>query len=135
MRQASRAMASRTIIGSAVKLGALLRPGIKAGQRSKMHCRVPHPLERGGQVSFRAEPPPVPSLETSDEEKREFTLFEGGFFGNLFGPNPVAYVCQGTRTPADNQAPVLQDRVCTSPTGEKTPDGKPVTPCRFILTG
>src|SRR5262245_46658280 len=40
-------MASRTIICSSVKLWALIRPGIKAGQRSKIHCRVPHPLERG----------------------------------------------------------------------------------------
>ena len=47
MRQASRSMASRTIICSSVKLWALIRPGIKAGQRGKIHCRVPHPLERG----------------------------------------------------------------------------------------
>jgi hypothetical protein len=87
------------------------------------------------EVSLRAEPPPVPFFQPSDEEKRQFTLFEGGFFGNLFGPKPVAYVCQGTRTPADDQAPVLHDRVCTTPTNEKTPDGKPMTPCRFILTG
>ena len=86
-------------------------------------------------VSLRAEPPPVPFLAPSDEEQRHFTLFEGGFFGNLFRPYPVAYVCQGTRTPADDQDPVLHDRVCTRPTGEKTPDGKPLTPCRFILTG
>ena len=87
------------------------------------------------EVSLRAEPPPVPFFQPSDEEKRQFTLFEGGFFGNLFRPHPVAYVCQGTRTPGDDQDPVLSDRVCTRPTGEKTPDGKSVTPCRFILTG
>src|SRR5262245_2183070 len=87
------------------------------------------------EVSLRAEPPPVAFLEPSDEEKRQFTIFEGGFFGNLFRPHPVAYVCQGTRTPADDQDPVLQDRVCTRPTGEQTPDRKPLTLCRFILTG
>src|SRR4029450_4027865 len=47
MRQASRSMASRTIICSSVKLWALIRPGIKEGQRGKIHCCVPHPLERG----------------------------------------------------------------------------------------
>src|SRR5262245_38917150 len=47
MRQASRAMASSTIIGSSVRLWALIRPGIKEGQRGKIHCRVPPPLERG----------------------------------------------------------------------------------------
>jgi hypothetical protein len=87
------------------------------------------------EVSIRAEPPPVPFLVPSDEEKHHFTIFEGGFFGNLFRPHPVAYVCRGTRTPIDDQAPVLQDRVCTRPTNEKTPDGKPLTLCRFILTG
>ena len=87
------------------------------------------------EVSLRAEPPPVPFFQPSEEEKQRFPLFEGGFFGNLFGPHPVAYVCQGTRTPADDQEPVFQDRVCTRATEEKTPDGKPLTPCQFILTG
>jgi hypothetical protein len=86
-------------------------------------------------VSLRAEPPPVPFLQPSEEEKQRFPLFEGGFFGNLFGPQPVAYVCQGIRTPADDQEPVLQDRVCTRTTEEKTSDGEPLTRCQFILTG
>jgi site-specific recombinase XerD len=30
-----------------VKLWVLIRPGIKEGQQGKIHCRVPHPLERG----------------------------------------------------------------------------------------
>jgi len=87
------------------------------------------------EVSLRAEFPPVPFLQPSDEEKRHFTLFEGGFFGNLFRPHPVAYVCRGTRTSAEDHDPAFQDRVCTHPTGEHTPDGKPFTPCQFILTG
>lgn len=86
-------------------------------------------------VSLRAEPPPAPFFQPSAEEKRRFALFEGGFFGNLFLPHPVAYVCQGPRTAADDHAPVLSDRVCTRATEEKTPEGKPVTPCQFILTG
>src|SRR5262245_39519715 len=86
-------------------------------------------------VSLRAEPPPTPFFHPSEEEKRRFSLFEGGFFWNLFGPHPVAYVCQGIRTPADHQESVFQDRVCTMATKKKTPDGKPVTPCQFILTG
>jgi hypothetical protein len=87
------------------------------------------------EVSMRAEPPPVALFQASEEEKQRFSLFEGGFFGNLFRPNPVAYVCQGTRLPADDTAPVFQDRVCTQATGKKTPDGRPFTLCQFILTG
>ena len=40
-------MASRIIICSSVRLWALIQPGITEWQRSKIHCRVPHPLERG----------------------------------------------------------------------------------------
>jgi len=29
-----------------VKLWVLSQPGIKEGQQGKIHCRVPHPLER-----------------------------------------------------------------------------------------
>src|SRR5262245_17632053 len=47
MRRASRSTASKVIIGSSVRPWALIQPGIKEGHQSKMHCRVPHPLERG----------------------------------------------------------------------------------------
>src|SRR5262245_9546197 len=46
-------------------------------------------------VSMRATPPPVPALAVAADEQQTFTLFEGGFFGNLFTPEPVAYACQG----------------------------------------
>src|SRR5215510_16294322 len=47
MRLASRSTASKIIIGSSVRPWALIQPGIKEEQQSKIHCRVPHPLERG----------------------------------------------------------------------------------------
>src|SRR5262245_49023792 len=47
MRPASRSMVSKTIICSSVRPWALIWPGIKKGQRGKIHCRRPHPLERG----------------------------------------------------------------------------------------
>jgi hypothetical protein len=86
-------------------------------------------------VSMRATPPPVPGLEASDDEQQTFSIFEGGFFGNLFSPAPVAYTCRGERTPAQEGDPILQDRICTQETGATTADGKPITYCRFILTG
>src|SRR5262249_56450800 len=54
MRLASRSTASKIIIGSSVRPWALIQPGIKEGHQSKIHCRVPHPLERGLEVSMYA---------------------------------------------------------------------------------
>jgi hypothetical protein len=86
-------------------------------------------------VSMRATPPPVPALEASADEQQTFALFEGGFFGNLFAPTPVAYTCRGGRTPAQAEDPMFQDRVCTQETGATTVDGTPITYCRFLMTG
>src|SRR6185295_3704104 len=86
-------------------------------------------------VSLHADPMLVPFLEQTKEETRTFTILEGGFFGNLFSANPIAYVCSGTRTKIEAQDPVFRDRICTKATGETTLDGKPLTACQFILTG
>ena len=86
-------------------------------------------------VSMRAIAPPVSALEATDEEKKTFAIFEGGFFGNLFTSAPVAYTCQGERTRDQARDPILQDRVCTQETGVTTVDGKPFTFCRFVVTG
>ena len=77
----------------------------------------------------------VPELVASADEQQTFSIFEGGFFGNLFAPAPVAYTCRGMRSPAQARDPILQDRVCTQETGETTAAGPPVTVCRFLLTG
>jgi hypothetical protein len=86
-------------------------------------------------VSIRATPPPVPELETSPEERATFTIFEGGFFGNLFAPEPVAYTCVSAWTPAQARDPILQDRVCTQATDATAAADTPVTACRFLVTG
>jgi hypothetical protein len=86
-------------------------------------------------ISIRATDPPVPELEASSEERKTYPIAEGGFFGNLFLPQPVAYTCLGTRTPAQADDPILRDRVCTEVTGETTADDKPITRCRFVVTG
>jgi hypothetical protein len=86
-------------------------------------------------VSMRATPPPVPAFEADAAEQQTYTIFEGGFFGNLFTPEPVAYTCRGARTLVQGEDPILQDRVCTQETGVTTAAGTPVTACRFLLTG
>ena len=46
-------------------------------------------------ISIRATGVAVPELQASADEQQTYTIFEGGFFGNLFAPTPVAYTCQG----------------------------------------
>src|SRR5262245_9821510 len=48
-------MVSKTTIGLSVMLWVLPRPGIKGGQRDKIRCCGPHPLERGVQRSAHME--------------------------------------------------------------------------------
>lgn len=86
-------------------------------------------------ISLRATPPVVPGLAVSADEQHTFTIFEGGFFGNLFLPTPVAYTCQGDRTPAQEQELIVQERVCTHETGATTAHGTPITFCRLLVTG
>lgn len=87
------------------------------------------------EVSLHAKPGATPFLAQAKEETRTYSLSEGGFFGNLFSPHPVAYVCSGTRTKIEAQDPVFRDRLCTQAIGDRTSDGKPLTLCQFILTG
>jgi hypothetical protein len=86
-------------------------------------------------ISLRANPPVVPTLAVSDGEQQDFSIFEGGFFGNLFQLSPVAYTCRGDRTPDQARNPIFQSRVCTHETGSSTADGIPITPCHFLVTG
>jgi hypothetical protein len=87
------------------------------------------------EVSLHAKPGAAPFLAQTKEETRGYSLLEGGFFGNLFSPHPVAYVCTGTHTKLEAQDPVFRDRLCAKASGDSTRDGKPLTVCQFILTG
>lgn len=86
-------------------------------------------------ISLRATSPVVPALVVSEHEHQTFSIFEGGFFGNLFLPAPVAYTCRGDRTLAQARDPILKDRVCNQESGVTTADGTPMTFCHFLVTG
>ena len=86
-------------------------------------------------ISMRAFPPPTMTLTSTIEEVRNFTLYEGDFYGNIFQPFPVAYTCVGQRTYKENQDPILNLRICTRSTGIQHPSGYELTPCGFLLTG
>jgi len=86
-------------------------------------------------INMRASRSLGPTGATAAEESQTFSIFEGGFFGNLFLPHPVAYTCRGERTPAQAGDPIFQDRVCTQDTSTTKADGTPITACRFLLIG
>jgi hypothetical protein len=86
-------------------------------------------------ISMRASPPPTMTLTPTVEETRNFSLYEGDFYGNIFQPFPVAYTCVGQRTCKEDQDPILNLRICTRSLGIRHPSGYEVTPCGFLLTG
>lgn len=72
-------------------------------------------------------------LQPSSEEIQSFTFFEGGFFGNIFTNNPVAYTCVGEQKNLLNES--FKDRICTKPSGQFLSSGEPISMCGFIITG
>ena len=87
-------------------------------------------------ISMRADHSPYPALQTTDEERRQFTLHEGDFFGNLFADPPVAAVALGRATPEQRRDPVFQRRVCAAEDLNAAPlDGRKLSRCRFVITG
>jgi len=87
-------------------------------------------------ISMRNPGSGIASLQTSEEERSEFSIHEGDFFGNLFAENPVACVAVGRRTPTEQADAILHVRVGTEiDPALGTIDGQPVSRCRFIVTG
>ncbi|MEI6334134.1 MAG: hypothetical protein WCS87_06205 [Methylococcaceae bacterium] len=90
-------------------------------------------LGKSVRVDLRAAHPKIG--EDTEEEKRIYLLHEGGFFGNLFLPVPVSYVCEGTDRKKMLDFPIGKLRLCAQPSGTTTPGGQPLSPCGFIITG
>jgi len=86
-------------------------------------------------ISMRADTHVSDALDTVPEEIRDYPLYEGGFFGNIFSENPVAYTCLGERSEKDNANPILGWRICTKDSGETLPTGEKLSMCDFIITG
>ena len=64
-----------------------------------------------------------------------FTLHEGGFFGNLFADDPVAYACAGDRTTEEDADPVMELRTCTGQARDKALAVLGLTDCGFRFIG
>lgn len=77
-----------------------------------------------------------PKIETdTEEEKRAYPLHEGGFFGNIFLPTPVSYVCEGADRKQMLDFPIGKLRLCAQPSGVVTQDGQTLSECGFIVMG
>jgi hypothetical protein len=73
------------------------------------------------------------ALDVSEDERAAWTLEEGGFYGNLFGPvdEPIQwYACRG-RDQAAGESGGLLDRDCAEP----DPANPGFTQCGFIYAG
>jgi len=56
----------------------------------------------------------APKIGSTPEERKQFPVYEGAFFGNMFHPNATAFSCQGTPAPqALAESEDRQWRVCT----------------------
>jgi hypothetical protein len=64
-----------------------------------------------------------------------YGLHEGGFFGNLFVPNPVGYVCEGVDRERMLESPVGKSRLCAQPSGQRNAAGQAISECGFVITG
>ena len=85
------------------------------------------------QISLRAEPAPVATLETSAEEREQFTFQDAGFFGNLFSDDAPAYVCTaGEGAMRARQLETLR-RVCSLPSTKADEPG--LSRCHFLIAG
>jgi len=90
-------------------------------------------LGKSVRVDLRAAHPKIG--KDTEEEKRNYPLHEGGFFGNIFLPVPVSYVCAGTDRKKMLNFPIGKLRLCAQPSGTTTPGGQPISECGFIITG
>jgi len=86
-------------------------------------------------VDLRGAHPKIGEATDTEEEKRAYPLHEGGFFGNLFLPVPVGYVCEGADREKMLDFPIGNLRLCAQPSGTTTPGGRPLSECGFIITG
>jgi hypothetical protein len=87
------------------------------------------------QISLRSDKNKNPALAASPKELKDYTLYEGGFFGNIFGKFLKPYTCLGERSQKNNADDILKWRVCTEDSGVQTPAGQKISKCNFIITG
>lgn len=90
------------------------------------------------QISITSDAPDTPDfLKRTDSERKEYPVFEGGFFGNLFIEQPEAFVCVSEESPELTNTLETLHRVCSLPAVNSTPvkETPDLSRCGFIRTG
>jgi hypothetical protein len=113
------------------------RPMTLAEQRWVSACMfaLTNKLGANVRVSIRGNHPQVSEDTITDDERRTYSLHEGGFFGNLFVPNPIGYVCEGADRQRMLESPVGKSRLCAQPSGLRNAAGQAISQCGFVVTG
>jgi hypothetical protein len=86
-------------------------------------------------LNLRGTHPRIEDKTDTEEEKRIYTLHEGGFFGNIFLAEPIAYVCEGRDSKKMVELPIGKLRLCAQPSGKATTDGRLLSACEFVMAG
>ena len=86
-------------------------------------------------ISIRGNHPSIAESTITDDERRTYRLHEAGFFGNLFAPDPVGYVCEGVDRERMLEVPVGKSRLCAQPSGLRNAAGQAISQCGFVITG
>ncbi len=86
------------------------------------------------QISMQAKQSPHKYLQTTSKEEKEFSIYEGDFFGNIFLDKAEYYTCIGDRTAEDNSNGIFDLRVCTEIDNTLSHDNT-ITKCGFVFTG
>ena len=86
-------------------------------------------------ISMRAANSDNPALRPSEEDLALYSIHEGGFFGNLFFSEPVAFACGGDRAEAEEDDPVMQRRMCTQRGTDRALTALGLTACGFRFIG
>lgn len=84
------------------------------------------------QISLRSDDPAAPKgFQTTAIERKDYSFFEAGFFGNFFVANPVSYVCLGGDSAERETHLESLYRVCSL----KHKNEKGYSRCNFKIVG
>ena len=92
------------------------RPMTDAEKRKMSACIAAHTNFFGKtvQISLRSDDLAAPKgFQTTATERKDYSFFEAGFFGNLFVENPVSYVCLGNDSAERDKHLESLYRVCS----------------------
>ena len=72
-------------------------------------------------------------LQPTQEEIKDFSLYEGGFYGNIFSATPWAKVCVPNRNEQVERKLIEMERICALPAYKNTKK-QSISACHFIIT-